>query len=58
MLGRELEIIVGTQQGQIVLDAELGKYCINGANLDPRSSARVSKFHRGDMIFSIGLQNR
>ena len=56
VLGSELEVVVGTQQGEIVPNAQLSEQRVDGADLNARSAACVPKIGRCDMVFAIGLK--
>jgi hypothetical protein len=50
------EVLVSCQQRQRVADAELCKQCVNGADLNSISSARVAQLSGGNMIISVRSQ--
>jgi hypothetical protein len=49
------EVVICAEQDQIVFAAELNEHCVNGSNLDPMATARISDFSSLDMVFSVWL---
>ena len=48
-----MKVLVGREQGQFVMDAELNEQSINGAQLYARATASVVDLSSSDVIMSI-----
>ena len=55
MRGSVRKVPVSRQQPQLIASTKLNQLRIDGADLDPRPSACVSNFRRGNVVLSIGL---
>ncbi len=51
-------VLIGAQQNELVPDAKLRDDCVDCANLHTRPAACVSKACRGNMVFTVWLDQR
>ena len=50
------EVVICTEQYQIVFAAELNEDCVDGSNLNPMTTARIADLRSFNMVVSVWLQ--
>jgi hypothetical protein len=57
-MGDILKILICTEQSQVVTNTQLRDQCIDCAHLNPGSTAGIAKSGRGDVVLTIGYEER
>jgi hypothetical protein len=58
MRGHTPEVLIGGQHRKLMMDAELGEECVDGADLHPSPTTAVTQFRSGNVIFPAGTEER